>query len=39
MGLIDDVPTCKELLERMVAEAEAIIRNRLPAMVAHKSKL
>ena len=25
MGLIDDVPTCKELLERMVREAEEVI--------------
>lgn len=29
IGLIKDVPTCKELLETMVAEAEDIIRNRL----------
>lgn len=32
-GLIHDIPTCAVLLERMVAEAEAIIRNRLGAMV------
>jgi len=33
MGLIDDVPTCKDLIERMVADAEAIMSSRLPSMV------
>lgn len=33
MGLIDDVPTCAALIARMVADAEAIITRRLPAMV------
>ncbi|HEY1631496.1 MAG TPA: nitronate monooxygenase [Rhizomicrobium sp.] len=28
-GLIHDIPTCKDLVARIVAEAEAIIRNRL----------
>lgn len=28
-GLIDDIPTCKELIDRIMAEAEAIIRQRL----------
>ena len=28
-GLIHDIPTCKELIERVVAEAEAIIASRL----------
>ena len=28
MGLIRDIPTCKELLDRIMAEAEAIIRER-----------
>ncbi|HEY2071186.1 MAG TPA: nitronate monooxygenase [Rhizomicrobium sp.] len=28
-GLIHDIPTCKELVARIVSEAEAIIRNRL----------
>ena len=28
-GLIHDIPTCKELIERVVAEAEEIINNRL----------
>ena len=34
MGLIDDVPSCKELVEGMVAEAEGIIRGRLSTMVS-----
>jgi len=34
MGLIDDIPTCAELMERMVAEAEGIINQRLPSMVS-----
>lgn len=29
IGLIKDIPTCQELMDRMVAEAEDIIRNRL----------
>lgn len=32
-GVIDDVPSCKDLLDRMVAEAEAVIRGRLPSLV------
>jgi nitronate monooxygenase len=28
-GLIHDIPTCKELIERIVAEAEEIVRGRL----------
>jgi nitronate monooxygenase len=28
-GLIHDIPTCKELIENIVAEAESIISNRL----------
>eukprot|EP00697_Spironema_sp_BW2_P009766 gnl/Spiro4/24769_TR12314_c0_g1_i1.p1 gnl/Spiro4/24769_TR12314_c0_g1~~gnl/Spiro4/24769_TR12314_c0_g1_i1.p1 ORF type:complete len:347 (-),score=106.06 gnl/Spiro4/24769_TR12314_c0_g1_i1:110-1111(-) len=35
MGLIDDIPTCKELLERMVKEAEEIISGRLMRIVQH----
>ena len=31
-GLIDDIPTCAELIERIVREAEEIIDNRLHAM-------
>ncbi len=33
-GLIHDIPTCKDLLDRIVSEAEAIIRARLEKMVA-----
>ena len=32
-GLIHDIPTVKDLVERIVAEAEAIIRGRLAGMV------
>ena len=32
-GLIHDIPTVKDLVDRMVAEAEAIIRGRLAGMV------
>ncbi len=28
-GLIHDIPTCRELIERIVGEAEAIIHKRL----------
>ncbi len=34
VGLIHDVPTVRALIEGMVADAEAIIRRRLPGMVA-----
>jgi len=34
MGLINDIPSCKELVERIVSEAEAIIKARLGAMAA-----
>jgi nitronate monooxygenase len=34
MGLIRDIPTCKELVERIVSEAEAIIKARLARMAA-----
>jgi nitronate monooxygenase len=33
-GLIHDIPTCKELVERIVSEATAIIRERLDRAVA-----
>jgi len=32
-GLIHDVPTCKELIDRIMAEAEGLIRQRLAGMV------
>jgi nitronate monooxygenase len=31
-GLIDDVPSCQELIERIMAEAREIITRRLPVM-------
>lgn len=34
MGLIDDIPSCQELVERMVKEAEVIISQRLAGMVS-----
>ena len=34
MGLIRDIPSCKELVERIVGEAEATIKGRLAGMVA-----
>ncbi|MEA2167450.1 MAG: hypothetical protein QOF76_750 [Solirubrobacteraceae bacterium] len=33
-GLIDDIPTCDELVNRIVGEAEAIIGDRLGSMVS-----
>jgi hypothetical protein len=34
VGLIHDIPTCKELIERIMVEAEAIIRSRLKVLLA-----
>jgi nitronate monooxygenase len=34
MGLIHDIPSCRQLVERIVEEAEAIIRGRLAGMTA-----
>ena len=33
-GLIHDIPTCKELIDRIMAGAEALIRGRLEGMLA-----
>ena len=33
-GLIHDIPTCKELIDRIMAEAEALIRSRLDGLLA-----
>jgi NAD(P)H-dependent flavin oxidoreductase YrpB (nitropropane dioxygenase family) len=33
-GLIHDIPTCKELIDRIMAEAEVLIRHRLAGMLA-----
>lgn len=38
VGIIDDIPTCEELLDRMVKEAESIITTRLLPMIS-KAKL
>ena len=32
-GLIDDIPSCKELIERIITEAELLIRERLERML------
>ena len=34
VGLIHDVPTCKELIDRIVAEAREIVNKRLGGMFA-----
>jgi NADH:quinone reductase (non-electrogenic) len=34
IGLIRDIPTCRELLDRIMAEAEAIIQTRFARMLA-----
>jgi len=34
MGLINDIPTCQQLIERMVEEAVNVIQSQLPPMVA-----
>jgi nitronate monooxygenase len=31
-GLIHDIPTCKELIDRIIAEAETILDQRIAAM-------
>ena len=33
-GLINDIPTCKELIDRIMAQADEIIRTRLEGMLA-----
>ncbi|PKP96403.1 MAG: nitronate monooxygenase, partial [Alphaproteobacteria bacterium HGW-Alphaproteobacteria-13] len=33
-GLIHDIPTCQQLIDRIIAEAEAIIDHRLASMRA-----
>jgi NADH:quinone reductase (non-electrogenic) len=33
-GLIHDVPSCKELIDRIMSEAETLVRGRLNAMLA-----
>jgi nitronate monooxygenase len=33
-GLIHDIPTCKDLIDRIISEAEAILDARLPGFRA-----
>ncbi len=33
-GLIHDIPTCEELIERIMTEAEATIKGRLAELVS-----
>ena len=35
-GLIHDVPTCAELIERIMAEAERLIRGRLEGLLGRE---
>jgi nitronate monooxygenase len=35
-GLIHDIPTCAELVSRIVSEAEAIIQSRLEGMLSSR---
>ena len=32
VGLIDDIPTCRELIDRIMAQAQSIIRDRLASL-------
>ena len=37
-GLIHDIPTCAELVSRIIRDAEAIIQRRLDAMMSGTSR-
>ena len=37
-GLIHDIPSCAELINRMVGDAEKIIRSRLGGMLVDSNK-
>jgi len=39
MGIIDDVPTCQELVDRIVGDAEQTISNRLNSLITTSSRL
>ncbi|KAF7721365.1 hypothetical protein EC973_004827 [Apophysomyces ossiformis] len=39
IGLIDDIPTCEVLVNRIVGDAEKIIKEELSKMVSEQSKL
>lgn len=36
MGLIDDIPTCKDLIESIVGEAESVVNKRLNGLIMSK---
>jgi nitronate monooxygenase len=36
VGLIKDIPTCKELIDRIMSEAKTLIRSRLEGLLAEK---
>lgn len=36
-GLINDIPTCAELIERIMSDAEAIIARRLAGLLGAKA--
>ena len=38
-GIIDDIPSCKELIDRIISEAEDLIRGRLEGMVASPARV
>lgn len=37
MGLIEDVPTCQELTDRIIGEAEAIIKGRMASCIVEET--
>jgi len=37
VGLVNDIPTVAELIDRIMSEAERLIRVRLPALLAHEA--
>ena len=36
MGFVQDIPTCRELLDRIMAEAQQIIKEKFSQVIAHK---
>ena len=39
VGLIHDIPTCKDMMATVVADAESIISKRLQGLVTPRSRL
>ena len=39
MGLIDDIPTCEELIDRIMNEAVDVMTSRLQGMLVHDARL